>query len=346
MLAMAAVAACGLSACGDRPAAPAADSLTSAGTPIELERTDSDYLSEPLAFTTGASSTFVSDAASGTVLEYASGGAFVRRIGARGNGPGQFVGPTALAVVGDTALLVADAALRRINVFSLDAGVARGAYRVEAQAANLAVRTDTIVMGMQDLAQSTSAGILILGDSMVRRIGALPKTLRAFPRLAENYPLSYAVMSGDVIRVAFMGSDQLYTIDTRGALRDSIRLPARHRIGVPNDLDARLANPKARGSEAAPASVLSFVGALADQSTVLVHVDFAMQNGAVGARAWLSRIDAAGRVTCNDVAVPIAADARAVFALRGDTLLVLQHRARAVTGVMATTVSRYPVPRC
>lgn len=237
MLAMAAVAACGLSACGDRPAAPAADSLTSAGTPIELERTDSDYLSEPLAFTTGASSTFVSDAASGTVLEYASGGAFVRRIGARGNGPGQFVGPTALAVVGDTALLVADAALRRINVFSLDAGVARGAYRVEAQAANLAVRTDTIVMGMQDLAQSTSAGILILGDSMVRRIGALPKTLRAFPRIAENYPLSYAVMSGDVIRVAFMGSDQLYTIDTRGALRDSIRLPARHRIGVPNDLD-------------------------------------------------------------------------------------------------------------
>ena len=63
-------------------------------------------------------SVYVLDRKAVEVREFDAEGTFVRRIGGRGQGPGEFIGPLMLAAAPDGRLLVADRALGRIEVFS------------------------------------------------------------------------------------------------------------------------------------------------------------------------------------------------------------------------------------
>jgi hypothetical protein len=113
---------------------------------------------------------------------------------------------------------------------------------------------------------------------------------------------------------------------------------------VPRDLDALLdSTRKVTSDMAAPASLLALMAALPDGGTAMVHVDFVMDRGAVGVRAYVSTLDRRGRPVCTDQIVPIAGDARPVFALRGDTLFVVQNQLAPRSGAVGTVLSSFVV---
>lgn len=66
-------------------------------------------------------STYVLDGKAPAISVFDESGAWHRRIGRPGQGPGEYIWPTAFAAVGDT-LLVWDLALRRLNAFDLAGG--------------------------------------------------------------------------------------------------------------------------------------------------------------------------------------------------------------------------------
>ena len=81
-----------------------------------LQETDSSLIGTPIHLTVNrAGAMFVSDAMNSRVTEFARDGRFVRRFGARGDGPGEFRTPLASALLGDTILAVADAGSSRTS---------------------------------------------------------------------------------------------------------------------------------------------------------------------------------------------------------------------------------------
>ncbi|MBL0173230.1 MAG: hypothetical protein IPP90_21610 [Gemmatimonadaceae bacterium] len=324
----------------------AADTLGSAHPAVELQRDGLNYLTDPAAVVVSPTAVFVADVGSGTVLEFARDGQFRRTIGTRGNGMGQFIGPTALALVGDSLLLIADAALNRMSVYSTTRHAHLGAYRLPAQAFSLATQGDTVLFGMQDLLHTTSIALLTPGDSAVRQLGPIPPVLLAHPRIAESFPTSLATFGPRGYRVGFTGANVVYHLDTAGVVLDSATPLSRFRRGVPPDLDTRLDSTRVATREAAPASLLVLLGALSGNRTALLHLDFIMEKGSMEVRAYLSTIAPDGRSSCIDHLVPVATDTRPVFALTNDTLYVAQNRLGARSGAMALTLIAFRVPQC
>ncbi|MEQ1691695.1 MAG: hypothetical protein ABMA00_10435 [Gemmatimonas sp.] len=330
-------------ACGGAAEVRPEDSLLAAGPPIALERSDLDYLTDPAVLVVGRSALYVADASQGEIVEYSRAGQRRRHIGSRGNGPGQYIGPTAMTLMHDTLLLVADAALHRVSVFVTTQGSHFGAYFTPAQVYSIAERGDTVVFGMQDLERKTSVGRLLPGDSVVWQIGPIADDILRHPRVAQMYPLSLVTPTTGGYRIGFTGSALTYRVDAKGQVVDSTIPPTRWRRGVPTDLDARLDTARTISHEAAPASLLVMMGARPDHGVVMVHLDFVMDGGAVGVRAFLSTLDADGRSRCVDQIVPIATEARPVFALVGDTLFVVQNRSTTGSGAVRTVLTRFVV---
>lgn len=331
-------------ACGDRTRVSAADSLAPAGAPVELQRSELDYLSDPAVLVVGPKALYVADNSQGAIVEYSRAGQLLRHIGTRGNGPGQYIGPTAMALLHDTLLYVADAAVNRASVFVTTRGTHYGAYYTPSQVFNIAERGDTVVFGMQDIERKTSVGRLLPGDSVVWQIGPIATDILRSTRLARFYPLSLVSLDSGGYRVAFTGSALTYRITTNGTVVDSAIPPTRRRRGVPRDLDALLdSTRKVTNDMAAPASLLAMMAALPDGGTVMVHLDFIMDRGAVVVRAFLSTLDRQGGAVCTDQIIPIADDARPVFAVRGDTLFVVQNRLATRSGAVGTVLSSYLV---
>jgi hypothetical protein len=317
-------------ACGEGGRVSATDSLTPVAPPVELQRSELDYLSDPAVLVVGPKTIYVADNSQGLIVEYSRAGQILRHIGTRGNGPGQYVGPTAMALIHDTLLYVADAAVNRASVFVTTLGTYYGPYYTPSQVYNIE--------------RKTSVGRLLPGDSVVWQIGPVAGEILRSPRLARYYPLSLVSLDSRGYRVAFTGSALIYRITTNGTVIDSSTPPTRRRRGVPRDLDAMLdSTRKVTQDIAAPASLLAMMAALPNGGTVLVHLDFVMDRGAVGVRSYLSTLDARGRATCIDQIVPIASDARPVFAMRADTLFVVQNRLAPRSGAVGTVLSSYLV---
>lgn len=72
-------------------------------------------------------SVFLLDARTNGVLAFDSDGAFRRRFGRRGEGPGELLSPWRLGLLGQDTLWVADSRLRRINLYDASTGANLGA---------------------------------------------------------------------------------------------------------------------------------------------------------------------------------------------------------------------------
>lgn len=79
---------------------------------------DSEYFQQPsdLAIDPGQSLIYIVDAGSSRILAFDFQGKFLKAIGTKGQGPGEFIRPTSLCLVKDSGLAVADFGSNRIQI--------------------------------------------------------------------------------------------------------------------------------------------------------------------------------------------------------------------------------------
>jgi hypothetical protein len=337
-------------ACGNGDAARttvAADTAGVARPALELHVTDAAFISEPVALAVSDRAIFVADGGTNSMLEYTRDGQFMRSIGNRGHGAGEFGAPTALAIVGDSILAVSDAALRQVSLFSLrDYKFLRAVAIPGGIPFTLAATGDTLLFGVLDVQRHTSMVRLVVGDSAATQLGVVAPALLHDSALASSYPFAVAAPAKLGYRVGFVGSNLIYHVDTHGQPLDSISPPRRFRRGVPDNPGARVADESSAQRSAPSTSVLTAIGRMQDGSTALLYVDLDLRARAVAGKAFLSTLSKFNVPQCIDVAVPLRADGRPMFAFHGDTLFVVQNNTHDSERAVVSVVSAFSIPSC
>lgn len=321
-----------------------ADSLRSVSSAVELAQTDSVFVSEPSALAVTDDRLFVADAGTSSILVYDRNGAFLHGIGRRGRGPGEFVAPAAMSVIGEGRMAIADAALQRISIIDKQFAVTQ-TLRVPVQALSLSAVPQGFVLGAQDPISKTSALYARIADSSVRRFGSLPNALVENPQLAASYPFSVVAYVSERVVIGFTGSEWLYRATLDGKIVDSVRATARIRRGVPDDLAERLRKSTSPENEAQSISMLVSLAPLSGGRTAMVHMDFVVDGPAVTGKAYFSALNPQLQPICRDVVVPLERDTRPMFAFHADTLFVVQNRLSAA-GEVRSMISSFPVTGC
>lgn len=316
-----------------------------AGT-VLLQQSDSAFVAEPAGVAVSSQFVFVSDAGSRSVLQYDRVGKFVRRIGRRGRGPGEFSGIGGIAVLGDSAVLVADVSTGRVSLFDINSGRFILVKRVRGSPFTLSVSGDTILAGTFDAMQTESMYRIAFTDSVGVAFGPVSTDYRNGRRLKFSYPYSAATWHEGGATVGLVGSSLLYRTNSVGAIVDSTVLAARRRRGIPDGLEEKLAASKVEGSEMLLVSVLTALTSLGS-STVLVHVDFSPQGRSVSGRGFVSMVDWKTHKQCVDAEIPLTTDSRPIFSFRRDTLVVVQNVIGVPDSASATTTVRlFALPAC
>lgn len=315
---------------------------------IVARRMDNDLqrIAEPAGVAANGMAIFVSDAGSSSVLQFTRDGVFVRRIGRRGRGPGEFSAHGAIVVQGDSVVIVSDVGTGRISVFDARTGDLRQIMRFRGAPFTISVRGDTLLGGTFDAMQTSSMYRMVLGDSTGQALGPISPDYTTGPRAKFAYPFSAAALRHGGAVVAMVGSRTMYLTDPHGTPMDSIRLEARARRGISDDLERALASARQPEQQMMLVSILTALTSR-DQQTAMVHVDFSPEGTSVSGKAYLSLVDWPTRRQCVDADIALAPDTRPVFAFRGDTLLAVQN---VVTGtdsmVSITRLRMFRVPRC
>ncbi len=304
------------------------------------------FIAEPAGVALSRHSIFVADAGSASILQFDRRGVLVRRIGRRGRGPGEFSAPGALAILGDTALVVSDIGTGRVSLFHIETGRFLLMKRFPGSPFTISVLGDTLLAGTFDAVQTSSMYRVVISDSSGLAMGPISADYATGRRLKYTYPFSAATLTAGGAVVAMVGSRQLYRTDAKGAVRDSIVLGSRVRRGVPPDLERLLADVKQPGDEMLLVSILTALTSLGT-STAMVHIDFTPQGASVSGKAFLSLVRWDTHLQCVDASVPLAPDTRPVFAFRGDTLVSVQNVLQGGdTLTSATHVRFHRVPLC
>jgi hypothetical protein len=150
-------------------AAPAVVGLAPVGNPafsIALRDSGDMFIAEPAGALATDRYLFVADAGTASVLQYDRRGRLLRRLGRRGRGPGEFSAPGPIAVIGDTAVAIADVATAKVIVFGMDAGDYRYTKQLRGSPFSLSISDDTVLAGTFDARQQHSMYRTTLGDSV------------------------------------------------------------------------------------------------------------------------------------------------------------------------------------
>ena len=346
-LALLFAATVGATACSDSPSSRAvviaSDTIAVPRAQIELRNADSTtFISEPASLAISDSAVFVADGATGSIFQFSRRGQFVRSIGARGHGLGEFGAATAMVVVGDSILAISDAALKRVSLFSILRNKFISAIAIPGGVPfSLTASGDTLILGVLDVTRKTSIVRMVVGDSAATQLGAVVAALGDDPAFASAYPFSVAAPATLGYRVGFHGSNIVYHLNANGAVLDSISPPTRRRKGVPNDLAAQFAN-----NSAPTTSVLNTIGRLSNGGAMLLYVDFTTSGKTMAGNAFLSTLSKFNVMQCTDVRVPLFPGTRPMFAMRADTLFTVQNALLYKEQVIATMLSTFTMPEC
>lgn len=306
------------------------DTLQAAGAPTVLTHSDSFFVSEPAAFAVTDSHFYVADAGTSSILVYDRSGSPVTRIGRRGRGPGEFIAPSAFALLDSGArmgvgeLAVVDAALKRISIVDPQLTVRR-TISMPGLAMSVIGTPSGLLLGVQDPIAKTSVAFVNTSDSTSRSFGPMPGSLLLEPQLAASYPFSVVSSAGDKILVGFTGSPWLYQLKLDGTVLDSVNPAPKRRRGVPEDLGERLRKSTSPENEAASTSMLIMLAPLSQFRTAMIHMDFVVEGQSVTGKAFMSVLGSDMRSLCTDAIVPLESDTRPMFAFHNDTLFVVQN---------------------
>lgn len=317
----------------DRPDAPG-EPLVLVDSVI-LREADSIVVGEPSGLAVdGQGTIYVSDAHAGRIIRFDSAGRALGTIGRKGSGPGELGAPGVLSLAGDSLLIVVDLARRRPYAYSTQDGSFRRSGRslgVPVPILSAVAHGDDVWIGFLDPARHTPLARWDLRTDSLSHVGTLPREYHG-TRLEYWQPVSLVLSWADSLLLGFSGHPDVFLLDARMNVLDTLVVPLRARRGVPRDLEEIYAREGIGENEVSILSILTGMHRLSSGSVALVYLDITP-----GGDAWrtlstasfltLSTLD--GRRACVDLVLPAVDDGRPVFAFRADTLFMVHQR---VTG--------------
>lgn len=354
ILLAAALATVGCGREAQRDAAAASMALVSVDTLIE---SDTLFVGRPQHAIRGPhGQIFVVDGFARRVVEFDTLFRVVRTLGHPGQGPGEFVGPSTLAMWGADTLAVMDLAGQAVNLYRVSTGAFVKRLSTPGVARTVSSTTGGLLLGTLSALHGTAAGLLFPGDSTVRPVIPLPDQLRSNPLGLQVFPSTWVAGLGDSVALLFTTSDRLFLGSIDNDRLSSVPIPATRRGAVPDSVDALLA-PVLRSPERlmilpAPAGLLWRPdGLILVWHRRFMPIDeklsgsFERVDSEVTATAYLTVIDRARRRACVDLEIPTewAEQPAALFSDSG-SFFVLGHSLAPSTTRPTLELRRYAIP--
>jgi len=309
-----------------------------------LQETDSEYIGKLGALAVLETGDFlVADLIRARILRFAPGGRLEGVIGQPGDGPGELRTPSAIALASDTLLLVADSRHGRIQLFDLRDGQSAGSVRLPGIVRRLAVRGDTVWIGTRDLASAMGMTRFQL-SSPERQVAMLPfpAEYARSPMLPQSYSVVAFGLWGDTLVASFEGTGYWLSMSPAGEVRDTLRVPAVRRRGMPEDFVERLSKITTQEEQFALNSYAWDAHRMGDGTIALLYMDITFASMNLTMSGYLSLVSPDGRRACPDAQITFSPDGQPRIAWQGDTLLVAEQVVADSTRAV-TTIKRYRI---
>jgi hypothetical protein len=304
-----------------------------------LQETDSSLIGTPIHLTVNrAGAMFISDGMNGRVVEFARDGRFVRRFGARGNGPGEFRTPLASALMGDTILAVADAGSSRTSLFDTRTGAFLRSARHEGFPFSMQTSGDSVWIAAVYQHRNTSLGLWPTARDTFQYLGPFPAEYLESPLLKEWEPYATLLRLDDRFLLGFTGHPALFLTRLDGTVVVTVEIPVARRRGVPHDQTERHKSDPKVEEVAAMQSALVALHQQSSKEIAVVYSDITWQGRTITANPYISLISPDFSKACVDLPLATTKDGAPQFAFRGDTLVLLEQRVTG--GAKAVTVAR------
>lgn len=269
------------------------------------------------------------------VLRFDKRGHLMQRIGRAGNGPGEFpTSPQDLVVWGDT-LVFANLGGRTVSFFAPD-GQFITREIVDGFPFTLAATHSHLFAGALSVTRGTVAGVWQPGSDSMRPIVPIPAELLRNPVGMRRWPVSIVTAVQDTVIVGFITTDDLLVATAAGEVRDSLRIPALRRRGVPHDLDAVVAPLVQSRLAFFLFAALATLEHRPDGHVLAVHYDWFTTDSTDrpsvdGERitdelkVFATLVDRRGRRACIDTPIPTSWTSLPAITAHGNDIVVVGH---------------------
>ena len=308
---------------------------------IQLPEADTLYIGNPYALVVDPldGSFYISDIFSARVLRFRRDGSLMLVYGRPGEGPGEFRGgPRAPMLIDDSTVAAQTTGSRRVNVFDRNSGETR---RVVAFPA-LAGITPPVAIGQDvwmtdfEIRRETSLTRWRPATDEFTSMGGLPREYVAsvgsdnwsYANLFRIGSLAYA--DGRFLQ-GWSGLDEMFVLNLRGEVLDTVDIPVARRKGVPADLRERIdiehipfreqLEESSRLRQLFPRPGGGFLFTHHDQTALKME-----PMPVLTAKTWVGILSPDFEKACVDAPVPQDFEIRPMETFRGDTLFVLDRR--------------------
>lgn len=282
----------------------------------------------------------ITDMAQSRVVRFGANGQWLGEIGRKGDGPGEFRGPTQAVPMGDGSIAVGDDQLRRITVFDSTGEPLR-------EMGYQGIIRNVVAMGgdfwFGGVEQGSETGVTRWdGDSAFRHLFPFPSSYKESPPLRGIFTIVALDAWADTLVAGYSGSNEIVFMDSTGRELDHLDLPTVRRKGVTPRGLALVSAPDTPFPERFSAmSGLFELHRLSSGQVATVHMDQVLDGNAIESVVWLSLISADRKHACVDGTVPVHGGGHPYVSFDGDTLLVTEQEAQ--DDPVRTVVHRYVV---
>lgn len=319
---------------------------------VLLEEPDGQHLASPMMLSLTPRGEFlVTDRFHQRVHLYSRDGALRRVLGRQGPGPGEFQMIGAAVLMGDSILAVLDDSRRSITLLRFPDGAYLREVPLEGGGTSIAkAYGDTLTVGLLVAARESGLAEIVLGDTIVRYYGMVPRARLTVPALSGIHTLVAHARGDRGLVVGYSGVDSTYELTATGQVVSATHLPARRRQHLRQD-PAEVFGRQAPFPELYAATAFLFdITRLSDGGLAILHFDQSIDDRIISSTPFLTLLPDSVGPTCVDEPLGVVSEARLVPAFRGDTLFFVTQRienqvVRASIVGFAIDRSRCPDPQ-
>lgn len=316
---------------------------------VPLAESDSVTLGMPAGLLIdGRGRIWVADNGDKRVHLFDSTGRHLALLGRRGSGPGEFESVGALAMLGDTLLLVKNLARSRVEAFDARTRTYRWGRTIPARFFDLVADGGTVSGAAMNGTGQYAVSAFTDSAGALATDGAVPALYREAPMLIGPFGTVVHARRGAQLALAFEGADYLYFRGRAGAPFDSILLPRLRRRGAATELLREVVRDTSRGREALFKSSLPMTAAYVNDSIVaVVHGDVTLRGTQFEGAYHVSLLDVRRYRVCIDLPLPVPTDPVPQLHLRDTQLYALvQHIGKTDGGTTAMLRFRLDTGKC